>query len=120
MKNTRKSSKGFTLIEMTVAMMVLITAVLGGMLMILMGVTRNNTNRVDTTATNVAQAVIEQVSGAPTNSNPVLTMTDCVQTNRPPARSESTRLPAARRCFPTATLTSTRTAQLPSMATSIR
>jgi len=81
MKKTKSKNKGFTLIEMTVAMMVLIIAVLGGMLMILMGVTRNNTNRVDTTATNVAQAVIEQISGAPTNANPVLTMTDCVQTD---------------------------------------
>lgn len=76
-----KKQKGFTLIEMMVAMVVLITAVLGGMLMILMGVMRNNTNRVDTTATNVAQAVIEQISGAPTNANPILTMTDCLQTD---------------------------------------
>jgi type II secretory pathway pseudopilin PulG len=81
MKNGSKQTKGFTLVEMTVAMLVLVTAVLGGMLMILMGVTRNNTNRVDTTATNVAQAVIEQISAAPTNTNPILTITDCLQTN---------------------------------------
>jgi prepilin-type N-terminal cleavage/methylation domain-containing protein len=81
MNKMRKNSKGFTLIEMTVAMAVLVTAVLGGMLMILMGITRNNTNRVDTTATNVAQAVIEQISGAPTNTNPILTITDCVPSN---------------------------------------
>jgi prepilin-type N-terminal cleavage/methylation domain-containing protein len=81
MNKMRKNSKGFTLIEMTVAMVVLVTAVLGGMLMILMGITRNNTNRVDTTATNVAQAVIEQISGAPTNTNPILTITDCVPNN---------------------------------------
>jgi hypothetical protein len=43
--------------------------------------TRNNANRVDTTATNVAQAVIEQVSGVPANTNPVVTITDCVQTD---------------------------------------
>jgi Tfp pilus assembly protein PilV len=77
----KKQSKGFTLVELTVAMFVLVVAVLGGMLMILMGVTRNNSNRVDTTATNVAQAVMEQISGAPTNANPILTMTDCVQTD---------------------------------------
>lgn len=70
---------GFTLLELTVAMMVLITGVLGGMVMIIMGVTRDNSNRVDTTATNVAQAVMEQISGAPTNTNPILVMTDCLQ-----------------------------------------
>lgn len=72
---------GFTLLELTVAMMVLVTGVLGGMVMIIMGVTRDNSNRVDTTATNVAQSVMEQISGAPTNANPVLVMTDCVQTD---------------------------------------
>jgi Tfp pilus assembly protein PilV len=80
-KKIKTKASGFTLVELVVAMMILMTAVLGGLLMILMGVTRNNTNRVDTTATNVAQAVIEQVSGAPTNKNPVLTMTDCLQTD---------------------------------------
>jgi Tfp pilus assembly protein PilV len=82
MQKMKTKARGFTLIEMVVAMAILMTAVLGGLLMILMGVTRNNTNRVDTTATNVAQAVIEQISGAPTNANPVLTMTDCVQTSQ--------------------------------------
>jgi len=72
---------GFTLVELTVAMAVLISGVLGGMLMILMGVTRDNSNRVDTTATNVAQTVLEQISGAPTNQNPTLVITDCVPTN---------------------------------------
>ena len=61
--------------------MVLITGVLGGMVMIIMGVTRDNSNRVDTTATNVAQAVMEQISGVPTNKSPVLVMTDCLQTD---------------------------------------
>lgn len=80
-RNKRASTGGFTLMELTVAMGVLITGVLGGMLMIIVGVSRDNTNRIDTTATNVAQAVMEQISGAPTNSNPTLVMTDCVQTD---------------------------------------
>ncbi|HEY2115066.1 MAG TPA: prepilin-type N-terminal cleavage/methylation domain-containing protein, partial [Candidatus Angelobacter sp.] len=53
----RKNVKGFTLIELTVAMFVLTVGVLGGMVMILLGMTRDNTNRMDTTATNAAQAV---------------------------------------------------------------
>lgn len=77
----RKGARGFSLVELTVAMMVLVVGVLGGMVMVIMGMTRNNSNRVDTTATNIAQTVIEEVAGAPTNTNPVLVVTDCVQTN---------------------------------------
>jgi len=60
------------------AMFVLTVGVLGGMLMIIMGVTRDNTNRVDTTATNAAQAVLEEIAGTPVNTNPTLTVTDCL------------------------------------------
>jgi Tfp pilus assembly protein PilV len=76
-----KRSQGFSLVEMTVAMLVLIVGVLGGMVMVVLGMSRDNSNRVDTTATNVAQTVMEQIAGGPTNVNPVLTITDCVQTD---------------------------------------
>lgn len=78
----KRNSGGFTLVELTVAMVVLTVGVLGGMLMIIVGATRDNSNRVDTTATNVAQTVLEQISGAPTNTNPILVLTDCVQTSQ--------------------------------------
>jgi len=78
----KKTSEGFTLVELTVAMVVLTVGVLGGVLMIIIGATRDNSNRVDTTATNVAQTVMEQISGAPTNANPILVLTDCVQTSQ--------------------------------------
>src|ERR1051326_7740658 len=80
----QKHSRGFTLVELMVAIVVLVVGVLGGMMMLIVGMTRNNSNRVDTTATNVAQTVLEQITGAPTNANPalVLTLTDCVQTNQ--------------------------------------
>jgi len=73
--------KGFSLVELTVAMFVLAVGVLGGMTMIIMGMSRNSSNRVDTTATNVAQTVLEEVSAAAPNTNPTLILTDCVQTN---------------------------------------
>jgi prepilin-type N-terminal cleavage/methylation domain-containing protein len=75
------SNKGFSLIEMILAMFVLTVGVLGGMVMILMGMTRDNSNRVDTTATNAAQAVLEQISGTPPNTDPTITITDCVPTS---------------------------------------
>lgn len=76
----KRNSGGFTLVELMVAIVVLVVGVLGGMMMLIVGMTRNNSNRVDTTATNVAQTVLEQITGAPTNASPVLTLTDCVQT----------------------------------------
>jgi prepilin-type N-terminal cleavage/methylation domain-containing protein len=77
-KRKRKQSGGFSLVELLVAMVILVVGVLGGMLMILIGMTRDNTNLVDTTATNVAQTVMEQIAGVPTNSNPTLLLQDCV------------------------------------------
>jgi Tfp pilus assembly protein PilV len=77
----RHMNRGFSLVELTFAMFILTVGVLGGMTMIIMGMTRNNTNRVDTTATNAAQAVLEEIAGAPANSSPSLTVTDCVPNN---------------------------------------
>jgi len=73
-----KSTRGFTLVELTVAMFVLTVGVLGGMIMIVLGMTRDNTNRMDTTATNAAQAVLEQIAAVPASTSPTLTVTDCV------------------------------------------
>lgn len=77
----RRDSKGFSLVELILAMFVLTVGVLGGMVMILMGMTRDNSNRVDTTATNAAQAVLEQIAGAPSNTNPSIPVTDCAGNN---------------------------------------
>ena len=77
----RGRSEGFSLIELMVAMFILAVGVLGGMVMVILGMTRDNSNRVDTTATNAAQAVLEQIAGAPANSNPIFTVTDCLGNN---------------------------------------
>jgi Tfp pilus assembly protein PilV len=79
----QKENQGFTLIELTFAMFVLVVGVLGGMTMILMGMTRNSTNRVDTTATNAAQAVMEEIAGAPVNSDGPFNVVDCAGTTWP-------------------------------------
>jgi prepilin-type N-terminal cleavage/methylation domain-containing protein len=81
MMMNRPKNKGFSLVELMVAMFILTVGVLGGMTMIIMGMTRNNTNRVDTTATNAAQAVLEEIAGTSPNANPLLAVTDCVGTN---------------------------------------
>jgi len=80
-KNARKNTKGFTLVELLLAMVVLTIGVLGGMVMILLGMTRDNTSRMDTTATNAAQAVLEAISAVPANNNATLPLTDCAGNN---------------------------------------
>jgi prepilin-type N-terminal cleavage/methylation domain-containing protein len=80
-KTCRRSNEGFSLVELMLAMFVLAIGVLGGMVMIIMGVSRDNSNRVDTTATNAAQAVLEEIAGAPANASPTLTLTDCLGNN---------------------------------------
>ncbi len=76
-KCASKNARGFTLVELTVAMFVLTVGVLGGMIMILLGMTRDNTSRLDTTATNAAQAVLEAISAVPANVDTPLPVTDC-------------------------------------------
>lgn len=77
----KSNSAGFSLLELMIAMIVLAVGLLGGMVMVMFGMTRNNSNRVDTTATNVAQTVLEGIAGTPTNANLTLTVTDCLQTS---------------------------------------
>ena len=77
-KTIRRKIEGFSLIELMVAMFILSVGVLGGMMMVILGMTRDNSNRLDTTATNAAQAVLEQIAGAPSTSNPIFTVTDCL------------------------------------------
>ena len=80
-KNSRKNEKGFTLVELLLSMVVLTIGVLGGLVMILMGMTRDNTSRMDTTATNAAHAVLEAISAVPANNNATLLLTDCAGNN---------------------------------------
>lgn len=85
MKKKLRSRKagdcGFSLIELMFAVGVLATAIVGSMLMVVIGIGRNGSNRMDTTATNVAQAVLEDIATAPPpqppNPDPVLSIVDC-------------------------------------------
>lgn len=80
-KKTRKRSSGFSLVELMLAIVVIAVAVLGGMMMVSIGILRNNSNKVDTAGTNVAQTVLETVASAGPNINTTLVVTDCLQTN---------------------------------------
>ena len=85
MRHTTKKKaagvRGFSLIELMLAMVVMVTAILGGMMMVSIGMLRNNSNKIDTAGTNVAQTVLEAVASAGPNTNSTLVVTDCLQTN---------------------------------------
>jgi type II secretory pathway pseudopilin PulG len=66
----KAGDRGFSLIELMFAVFVLGTAVIGSMFMVVIGIGRNGSNRMDTTATNVAQTVLEDIAGAPPPASP--------------------------------------------------
>jgi prepilin-type N-terminal cleavage/methylation domain-containing protein len=76
-KNRRQSERGVTLIELMMAMVVL--AIGFGALFTLIGATvaSDNKNSKDTSATLLAQMVIEQISSQHPNSTTTITVTDC-------------------------------------------
>lgn len=74
----RRSEPGFSLLEMTIALAVLSIAMIGGLAMVAVGIGRNTATRMDTTAANVAQTILEDIASEPAvgGQNP-LTITDC-------------------------------------------
>lgn len=72
-----KKSEGFSLIELMFAVGVLAIAVVGSLAMVVLGIGRNGSTRMDTTATNVAQTVLEDITTALPTGNQVLNITDC-------------------------------------------
>ena len=73
-----RSGQGFSLIEMMIALTVLAIAMAGGLAMMAVGIGRNTSVRMDTTAANVAQTILEDIASEPSvgGQNP-LTITDC-------------------------------------------
>ena len=76
-----KKSEGFSLIELMFAVAVLAIAVVGSLAMVVLGIGRNGSTRMDTTATNVAQTVLEDITTALPTGNPVIAITDCANNN---------------------------------------
>lgn len=69
--------RGFTLIEMLIAMAVLAIAALGGIAMIAIGIGRNNNLRSDTSSANVAQTVLEEIASLQATNDTTVTILDC-------------------------------------------
>lgn len=79
-KHTRSQS-GFTLVELMIAMAVLAIGMLAAMILMVMGMQTDSSNKSDTTATVLDQEVIELYSTLKTYPQPTyVTITDCALT----------------------------------------
>ena len=80
-RNARRGQAGFTLIELMLACFILAIGMAAGLVMIVVAIQSNTRNKLDTTATAVAQTVMEQLNSvATTSSTTQLTITDCAST----------------------------------------
>lgn len=71
------SQAGMTLIELMIAMVVLAIGMAGVMILITSAIATNSRNKGDTSATMVAQTVLEKIAAYPANVNGIITITDC-------------------------------------------
>lgn len=74
----RKLQRGVTLIELMIAILVLAVGVGALCILISLSVSSDNKNSKDTSATLLAQMVIEQISSQHPNSTTTIALTDCV------------------------------------------
>ena len=73
----RKSQRGMTLIELMIAMGILAIGLGGITNLLVVAMATDNRNSKDTSATLLAQMVIEQISAQHPNSNAAISVTDC-------------------------------------------
>ncbi len=77
----QRSSEGFSLLEMMIAVGIMAFAMIAGVAMVVIGIGRNASMRMDTTSANVAQTVLEEIASAKPNVDPTLNITDCAGNN---------------------------------------
>jgi type IV pilus modification protein PilV len=80
MARGKRAQGGMTLIELMIAMLVLAVGLTGLLGLILSAISSNTRNRNDTTATFLAQMVMEQIIAQPASQSPTLSITDCAGT----------------------------------------
>jgi type IV pilus modification protein PilV len=76
-KKRRSSEQGSTLIELMIAMLVLAIGFGGVTTLLITAIASNNRNSKDTTATLLAQKVIEEISAQNVYNDTAVTVTDC-------------------------------------------
>lgn len=82
MPRIKRKDAGFTLVELMLACFVLAIGMSAGLIMIVIAIQSNTRNKMDTTATAVAQTVMEQLNSiATTSSTTSITIKDCSGTS---------------------------------------
>ena len=77
----RRSDQGLTLLELMISMLILATGLGALTTLVIMAISSDNRNGKDTTATLLAQMVIEQISAQHPASNTSISVTDCAGNN---------------------------------------
>ncbi len=73
----RQAQRGMSMIELMISIVVLAVGMAGLMVLFGTAAMTNSRSKNDTTATMLAQTVLDQMAAVPANSNATLTVTDC-------------------------------------------
>ena len=76
----RGRQAGLSMIELLIAMFVLAVGMMGNMILVRTAIVNNNRNKMDTTATALAQMVLEQINSRQATTPSNILITDCVGT----------------------------------------
>lgn len=76
-KRTRHAERGMTLIELMIALTMLTVGLIGVLALITTAISGNNRNKLDTSATMLAQMVMEQIVAQPEQLAATITINDC-------------------------------------------
>jgi Tfp pilus assembly protein PilV len=76
----RRSDRGFTLLEVLFAGVVLTIGLLGLLTMVLTAINSNNRSKLDSNGTLIAQMTLETIASVPGNAITTVTITDCAGT----------------------------------------
>ncbi|MGH9492237.1 MAG: type IV pilus modification PilV family protein [Terriglobales bacterium] len=77
-KNGRRGRQaGLSMVELLVAMLVLAVGMMGSMILVRTAIVNNNRNKLDTTATALAQMVLEQIESRQATTATNITINDC-------------------------------------------
>lgn len=72
-----RSQTGFTLLELLLAGVVMLVGLSGGLLLVLMAISSNQRNNLDSSGTILAQMTMEMIASVPANSNSSVSVVDC-------------------------------------------
>ena len=85
-----RSQTGFTLLELLLAGVVMLVGLSGGLLLVLMAISSNQRNNLDSSGTILAQMTMEMIASVPANSNSSVSVVDCNPTTSSATHTLST------------------------------